>query len=238
MDINRVMEVNFKMKNDIIIFKGVNDGLYLEINSKDFKSALKDLEEKLKESLGFFKGAKFLGVEAENLSDKEKLEINLILKYKYGFNITLDKILTMISQSEILQDNQDTIELEASKIPKDLYTIESKFVHKTLRSGQAVEHDGNIVVVGDVNPGAFLKSTGSIIVLGTLRGVAHAGASGDREAIVAAYNLSPSQLRIGNLIVRAPDEEIPEYKLPEIARIDQNKVIIEPYLPKKQRGGI
>lgn len=232
-----LMEVNFKVKNDIITFRGVNDGLYLEINSLDFKSALKDLEEKMEKSSKFFKGANFLGVKAKNLSDEEKLEINLILKYKYGLKIPFDKILGMIKESQILERNKEAtnprINLKDNQIPKNLYTVESKFVHKTLRSGQAIEHDGNIVVIGDVNPGAFLKSTGSIIILGTLRGVAHAGCNGNMNSIVAAYNLSPNQLRIGNLIVRAPDDDIPQYKLPEIAKVYENEVIIEPYLPNK-----
>jgi len=109
----------------------------------------------------------------------------------------------------------------------------TKFLYGTLRSGQIVEYNGNIVVVGDVNPGAFLKATGNIIILGTLKGVAHAGFNGDNEAIVAAYNLIPNQLRIADIIVRAPDGDISEYKLPEVARVYDGEIIIEPYLPNK-----
>ncbi len=85
-----------------------------------------------------------------------------------------------------------------------------------------------------MNPGgAFLKSKGNIIVLGTLRGVAHAGSGGNINSIVAAYNLLPSQLRIADLIVRAPDDDISRYRLPEVAKIYKGEVVIEPYLPKK-----
>ena len=87
--------------------------------------------------------------------------------------------------------------------------------------------------LGDVNPGAFLKATGSIIVLGALKGVAYAGLEGDNEAVVAAYNLLPTQLRIGNIIVRAPDGDVSEYRLPEVAKILDGKIVIAPYLPNK-----
>ncbi|HZT12352.1 MAG TPA: septum site-determining protein MinC [Candidatus Baltobacteraceae bacterium] len=70
----------------------------------------------------------------------------------------------------------------------------------TLRGGQALHHDGNIVVVGDVNPGAELVATGDIVVFGALRGVAHAGAQGDAEARVHAVDFAPTQLRIAACI--------------------------------------
>ena len=70
----------------------------------------------------------------------------------------------------------------------------------TLRGGQALHHDGNIVVVGDVNPGAELIATGDVIVFGRLAGVAHAGAQGDCEARVYALELDATQLRIATFI--------------------------------------
>jgi septum formation inhibitor MinC len=70
----------------------------------------------------------------------------------------------------------------------------------TLRGGQALHNMGNIVVLGDVNPGAELIASGDIIVVGALRGVAHAGAQGDRGARVVALEFAPTQLRIATLI--------------------------------------
>jgi hypothetical protein len=59
---------------------------------------------------------------------------------------------------------------------------------------------GNVVVIGDVNPGAHIKAAGSVIILGTVRGIIHAGASGDYGAFIAAYKMQPSQLRIGDTL--------------------------------------
>lgn len=76
----------------------------------------------------------------------------------------------------------------------------------TVRSGQVLEHRGDLLLLGDVNPGGTVRSTGSIYVLGALRGLAHAGGEGDEAAIIAASNLRPTQLRIAGVVSRPPDE--------------------------------
>ncbi|TCP59669.1 septum site-determining protein MinC [Tumebacillus sp. BK434] len=75
----------------------------------------------------------------------------------------------------------------------------------TVRSGQVIEHDGDVVVIGDINPGGQVLATGDIFVMGTLRGMAHAGCKGNEEAVIAAVFFQPSQLRIHDVISRAPD---------------------------------
>lgn len=104
-------------------------------------------------------------------------------------------------------------------------------VRKTLRSGQHVGHRGNVVVLGDVNPGAEVVAGGDILVMGALRGVAHAGARGDEAAVVAGFRLRPTQLRIGNYIARAPDGDITGPELPEVAQVREGRVVIRPYHP-------
>lgn len=75
-----------------------------------------------------------------------------------------------------------------------------------LRSGQVLHHDGNLLYLGDVNPGGTLTCSGDIYILGSLRGMAHAGVDGNEEAIIAASLMSPTQLRIADIISRPPDE--------------------------------
>ncbi|QGG47258.1 septum site-determining protein MinC [Heliorestis convoluta] len=103
------------------------------------------------------------------------------------------------------------------------------FIQRTLRSGQRVRYPGHVVIMGEVNPGAEVIAGGNIIVLGSFRGVAHAGAFGSTEAIIMAFRLQPTQLRIANHISRPPDEadEGPDH--PEIARIRDDMVTIERY---------
>lgn len=102
-------------------------------------------------------------------------------------------------------------------------------IQRTIRSGQTVRYNGNVVVLGDVNPGAEVIAAGNIIVMGVLRGVVHAGASGDGNAVVIAYRLRPTQLRIANHITRAPDDEEEVSQGPEVARIKDGVVTIEAF---------
>lgn len=111
------------------------------------------------------------------------------------------------------------------------YDGRALLVKRTLRSGQTVTFDGSVIIRGDVNPGAMVVSTGDIIVLGALRGVAHAGAEGDLSAQVIAFRLEPTQLRIGNIISRAPDEKGRAPGGPEVARVHENTILIEAYRP-------
>lgn len=107
-------------------------------------------------------------------------------------------------------------------------------IHRTLRSGQNLHYDGNVVIMGDVNPGAEVVASGHVLVMGALRGLVHAGATGEEEATVTALCLSPTQLRIASHITRPPDgNEDEQSKLPETARIKNDAVIIEEYQPQR-----
>lgn len=104
-------------------------------------------------------------------------------------------------------------------------------IQRTIRSGQRVFYPGNVVVLGDVNPGGEVIAGGNIIVMGAFRGVAHAGAMGKEDAVVAALRLEPSQLRIAGYITRAPEGDVSSPYYPEIARVQDGIVIIEQYQP-------
>ncbi len=106
---------------------------------------------------------------------------------------------------------------------------ETRFIRQTLRSGQIERAlEGNMVILGDVNPGAELVAAGDIIVLGALRGVAHAGALGDTSSVIFALNLLPTQLRIGRFITRAPAEQH-RHQRAEIARVLEDAIVVEEY---------
>ncbi len=110
-------------------------------------------------------------------------------------------------------------------------------IERTLRSGQSVHYDGNVVILGDVNPGAQITATGDVVVMGVLRGTVHAGASGDEEASVIAFRLQPTQLRIAGFISRSPDEDSSSPQQPEIARVKDGIVTIEVFPVGGERQG-
>jgi septum site-determining protein MinC len=98
----------------------------------------------------------------------------------------------------------------------------------TLRGGQALHHTGNIVVVGDVNPGAELVATGDIVIFGRLAGVAHAGAQGDESARVYAIDLRPTQLRIATFIA-AEAESVDRSVRPQAAFVQDGRITLVPF---------
>jgi septum site-determining protein MinC len=121
----------------------------------------------------------------------------------------------------------------AAEINKDGTSVvlpQVLYVKQTLRSGQVVSHKGDLVIVGDVNPGAEIMAEGDITVWGSLRGIAHAGIGGNTEAEIRALNLQPIQIRIAHAIARAPDRPRITYANgtgPEIARIVEGKIRIQ-----------
>jgi septum site-determining protein MinC len=114
---------------------------------------------------------------------------------------------------------------EASRaVPVGVATL---YHRGTLRGGQALHNLGNLVVVGDVNPGAELVASGDIVVFGALRGVAHAGAQGDRSARVIALELAPTQLRIATVIATSESGARPLG--PEHASIVDDRIVVVPF---------
>lgn len=120
---------------------------------------------------------------------------------------------------------------------RDLVDEKTVLVQRTLRSGQSMHYDGNIVILGDVNPGAEVTATGNIIIMGSLRGVVHAGVGGDENAVIMAFHLKPTQLRIANHITRPPDNELVDADYPEMARIKGGVVTIEFFQTTVERPG-
>lgn len=105
----------------------------------------------------------------------------------------------------------------------------------TLRSGDHLEAEGSLLVLGDVNPGARVSATGHVLVWGTLRGVAHAGCSGDSSARISALQLRPLQLRIASAVARGP-EDLPVPGVAEQAELIDGVIAINPAAPQWPLG--
>ena len=98
-------------------------------------------------------------------------------------------------------------------------------VKETLRSGQSIDYEGSVVVIGDVNPGAEVVADGDVIVWGKLRGLVHAGANGNEKATISALDLSPTQLRIATKIAVTPKQK-GRVVVPETAAINKDGQIV------------
>jgi septum site-determining protein MinC len=105
---------------------------------------------------------------------------------------------------------------------------EGLVVRRTLRSGQNVRHPGHVVIIGDCNPGAEIVAGGNIVVWGRVRGMVHAGAMGDEEAVICALDLAPTQLRIAGHIARSPEEQRHQ-PIPEMASVHEGQIVAVPW---------
>lgn len=128
---------------------------------------------------------------------------------------------------EIEEDDEETIEMkkEAEKLP-------SLYIKRTIRSGQSIASDGNLIIIGDVNPGAEIRARGDITVWGILGGIAHAGSEGNTQTRIRALKMNAIQLRIGDIFARRPDgvntpfvQKTNSFE-PEEARIYKKNIII------------
>ena len=222
-----------------VMFKGTKDGLLILLDPEvDFFVIKSQLESKILEAKKFFKGAQIsIGFKGRNLSEQEQNELVKIIGEKSGLNITYIFDENNKSITEHLQNDGDLGKEQALDIG-GFTEGPTKFYRGTVRSGQCLRYEGNIVVMGDVNPGGMVVAQGNIIVLGILKGIAHAGANGNCSSFIVALQLYPMQLRIAELYTRNPEgDEHAEQTLKisqstEIAYVIDNKMIIEP-LDKK-----
>ncbi|HNB21616.1 MAG TPA: septum site-determining protein MinC, partial [Candidatus Melainabacteria bacterium] len=109
------------------------------------------------------------------------------------------------------------------------------YLRQTLRSGQSVSHQGHLVIIGDVNPGAEVVAEGDITVWGALRGIARAGVGGNNDAEIRALRLQPIQIRIGESFARSPDKNRLHYDNhhgPETARVVDGKIKVFKFNPQ------
>lgn len=220
----------------VVSFKGTREGLVITLGEGAWRDVLNDLMTQLSRpgAQSFFQGARvFLetGTRALDVTQIEEL-IALLAQYR----MTLVAVSEPSSQAvfdrvrAVLPTPPEPIPVEESVTPHASASSETYalLVHRTVRSGQTYQYAGTIVVIGDVNPGAQLVAEGDVIVWGKLRGVVHAGAAGNDNAMVAALVLAPTQLRIGHLIARAPEEKRTPY-FPEVARVREGRIVVEPW---------
>jgi septum site-determining protein MinC len=221
------------MTVDRISIKGTSDGLTITIGSGDWQYILDELQRLLSQKATFFKGGRVALQVGDRLLDA--VQIEAVGKVLVGQQMTL---WSVHGNAEETRDAAQALGLEAlpggpplsgpaaPPVTDDL-TDTTITVRRTLRSGQQVEYPGNVVVIGDVNPGAKVTAGGHIIIWGRLRGTAHAGAITPEGAFVCALELAPMQLIIGQLIARSPADGSRSDIVPEMAFVQDGRIIAE-----------
>jgi septum site-determining protein MinC len=220
--------------------KGLRDGLLLTVGEGSWEAVHQALLDQIDAQIEFLRGASLaLDLGGQTLKVAELAQLHRQI---------LDRGLTLwavISTSPVTEATVQTLGF-ATQLAKSTHAtpaVESEpetapfpgeeaiFVQRTLRSGASLVHPGHVIILGDVNPGAEVKAGGNIFVWGRLRGMAHAGSGGKEDAVVAALDLSPTQLRIAGVIAVTPQRR--GKAQPELARLHHGQLIAEPWKPQK-----
>ena len=217
------------MSNAVVI-KGTTYGFSVYIDElAEFQTVTEEVKEKFKESAKFFGNAKMaISFEGKHLTDEEQRELLEIIAQHSDVHIVC-----------VIEKNSETEEFHRRSLEDRLQELDSsngQFYKGNLRSGQVLDTETSIIIVGDVNQGATVTSKGNIIVLGALYGNVYAGAGGNENAFVLALELDPVQIRIADTIARAPDKvgkmlwkrEKEKIKEPKIAFRSGENIFIEP----------
>ena len=212
--------------NNYVILKGKKDRLVIHLNSEvDFLTLRDSLVEKVREARNFI-GNVQLAIEFSNriLSELEENVLIDLIKLNSDINITY-----VFSESG--PEKKDKIKFFKAVTEEG----PTKFFKGTLRSGSKLEYDGNIVILGDVNPGALVRARGNVIVLGYLNGTIYAGLDEDSDAFIGANFMNPIQMVIGAVTAKPMQKEILDTNKIDrkggfkIAYIKNNEIFIEDF---------
>ena len=228
-----------------IAIKGTRNGLLLTLEPETpFSDLLTALSERLAEAPTFFRGAS-LAVDTTRraLQRGERTQLEALLAYYHMSVAAQEAPATVQLVPASTQENQRKVSGELSELPTSQAsdqlaqngllsppeTDNTLFLRRTVRSGQAIHHTGNVVVWGDVNPGAEIVAGGDILVWGVLRGMVHAGYPDNEQALVCSLLLAPVQLRIAHLLSRPP-EGYEAQPRPEVATIRNGQIVVEAWV--------
>ncbi len=207
--------------------KANRDGLMLVPHPlASFQSIMEDVDNRLKSTRDFFSCSEMtLDLRGHPLASDEIAAL---------YRLLLEK--AKVQLMEVMLTEDVTFYLQPTKVlppPKprqpdpETYAFAEDaavVVRTTCRSGVRIESPGDCVVLGDVNPGAEILAVGDVIVFGNLRGIAHAGALGDRSAKIWALSIEPSQIRIADLVAVPGKGDRRAVKRYEIAEIQKNRI--------------
>lgn len=196
-----------------VVFKGSRTGLQLVFNERvEFSRVVEQLKIKLEMAINFFGKGTAVSVDVNKITNAQEAEL---IRLFSSYGLTLKAVDFHIEKT--IRDKKAALLAEAEPVVID----------KTVRGGQEVICRGSVVICGNVNPGAKIIAGGNIEVKGVCRGIVHAGAFGDVNAVVVAEQMLAMQVRIADLIARAPDQ-LEKAACAEYAYIKNGNIVIEP----------
>lgn len=199
--------ISINLKKDEVLIKIDDNAVHRKI--------LSELSKKLKELKKMYQEEQTpIRVTGKVLTNKELEEVRKVIKREIDVEIKFDTPTTLGLHSI------------TRSYKRDVGKSETTFHRGSLRSGQKLEVEGSVVVIGDVNSGAEVIAADNIAVIGNLRGLAHAGAKGNKDAVIAVSTLDVVQIRISN-IVREIDRDEEGVRNHAFVYVDEDKIVIE-----------
>ncbi len=266
------------MKSSVII-KGNKYGFQIVLNPTiPFEELLRNVEDKFKESAGFFDKGRPMAISftgrsltpgeqnllVDTISESGGLQIPYIIDGAAACETRFAQALKEADPDyfqrteplpvsfhqhkagQVREDPGQDLPVPAGQEPDSVrnqagkemskVAMHGQFYRGTLRSGQKIEVDGSIVVLGDINPGAQIVAGGNVVVLGCLKGIIYAGYPDDRNALVAALMMDPMQIQIGDCIARSEDTKAKPRKFrrkkepelePKLAFVEKGNIFVE-----------
>jgi septum site-determining protein MinC len=210
----------------LIAIKGSKDGLRLQLDEQaTWDEVLEALRVQIGQGANFFNGAQLVVDIGERALAEDQLAALLELMRQHG--IRPESLASTARESRSSARAVGLAARPLSRAPESEDRGEAAFAWRTVRSGQIIRHHGHVTVLGDVNAGGEIIAGGNVLVWGRLRGTVHAGALGDRKAVICALELAPTQLRIADLIARAPEGGAGRF--PEVAFVENDQIGVEPW---------
>jgi septum site-determining protein MinC len=208
----------------LIAIKGSKDGLRLQLDEQAaWDEVLDALRGQFGQGANFFHGAQIVVDIGERALAEDHLAALLELMRQHG--IRPESLASTARESRTAARSVGIAARPLARAPESEERGEAAFAWRTVRSGQVIRHHGHVTVLGDVNAGGEIIAGGNVIVWGRLRGTVHAGALGDRRAVICALELAPTQLRIADLIARAPEGGAGRF--PEVAFVESEQISVE-----------
>lgn len=206
----------------MITIKGSPKGILISIDDVDYTKGREELEEKLTEAQEFFKDATLSVFLTSNTLTEAEL---FFLRDTVTRTLTDTQVTFTKSEPKMLPQKHS--EFDALAADEGV----TKFIRQTVKSGETVEYQHGLVVLGDVEAGGKVVAGGNIFVMGTLAGFAHAGVGGKRDAIVAAMHFVPEALLIGEVSIQGNHNPMRHLfsKKPAFAYIKENRIQVEFY---------
>ena len=206
----------------LVKINGENDRILIKLNEESTQEEIMDnLKKKLPELKKLYKEeTNPIFITGKKLKNSEMLAIKNLINSKIDVQVDFD--------------TPKTLGLHGIKksFNKEIDSSDTKFYRGSVRSGKRIEYEGSIVILGDVNDGAEIIAADNVIVVGVLRGLAHAGAKGNRKAIIAAASIECKQIRIADIIKEMEEEKDEEGNTIVSARktyvsIEEDKIVLE-----------